>query len=207
MKWDIPSMAKNTGDVILRDRMQFDLPNNGHRTTLYGRIDLSSYCDPVNRTGLAVKEIFFQLRSPNGGTYTGAFDLIGDPLGGVDTDSLSTFKMFMTTRAYEEAKDVGIASPDVLCVYERFSVASNTIFDTGTPITSASLIAKDSWYGPKDLHPSGYTVVSDLLVGIASDNWLSEADKTIELDVVVIAEPVKVTTERMNEILSQAQDL
>ena len=36
-------MAKNSGDIILRDRMEFDLDANGNRTTVYGRIDLSSY--------------------------------------------------------------------------------------------------------------------------------------------------------------------
>jgi len=205
-------MAKNTGDVILRDRMQFDLAaTSGTRTTQYGRIDLSSYVDPVNRMGLAVKEVLFHLRSPNGGTITGELDPIGDPTGPTaDLDVVSTIKCYATTRAYEEAKDVGIASPDVLCVYVRQSVGGNTVYGGGpptAPITSASLIAQEHWYGPRDLHPSGYTVVSDLLIGVAADGWVSEEDQTVELDIVLIAEPVKVTTERMNEILSQAQDL
>ncbi|GAG91028.1 unnamed protein product, partial [marine sediment metagenome] len=55
-------MAKNRGDVILRDRMQFDLDAAGDRTTLYGRIDLSSYVNPVSRDGLAIKQVLFQLR-------------------------------------------------------------------------------------------------------------------------------------------------
>ena len=202
-------MAKNSGDVILRDRMQFDLnASTGNRTTLYGRIDLSAYVNPVERTGLAVKQMFFQLRSPDGGTLTGVFNPIAKAIGENDSaDAVSSIKLWLSTRAYENAVDVGIASPDVLCVYERSSIAGNTIYDTGTPTTSAALVLDDHWYGPEDLHPSGYTVVSDLLVGIAAEGWKSEEDKTIELDVVLIAEPIKVTTERMNEILSQAQDL
>jgi hypothetical protein len=202
-------MAKNSGDVILRDRMQFDLNVTGNRTTLYGRIDLSAYVNPVERQGLAVKQMFFQLRSPNAlDTYTGVFDPVANSIGtNFETDKVASLKMWLSTRAYEDAKDVGIASPDVLCVYERSSIAGNTVFDAGSAITSAALINEDHWYGPEDLHPSGYTVVSDLLVGIAAEAWLSEADTTIELDVVLIAEPIKVTTERMNEILSQAQDL
>ena len=201
-------MAKNTGDVILRDRMQFELDAAGNRTTQYGRIDLSSYVDPVNRMGLAVKEILFHLRSPNGGTITGAIDPIGYATGLDPTqDRLSTIKCYATTRAYEDAKDVGIASPDVLCVYELQSVAGNTVYADGVPITSAALIAQEHWHGPRDLHPSGYTVVSDLLIGVAAEQWNSEESTTIELDIVLIAEPVKVTTDRMNEILSQAQDL
>jgi hypothetical protein len=57
------------------------------------------------------------------------------------------------------------------------------------------------------LHPEGYTVVSDLLIGVAADNWVLQADVTLEVDIMLIAEPIKITTERMNEILSQAQDL
>jgi len=201
-------MAKNSGDVILRDRMQFDFDGSGDRTTLYGRIDLSAYVNPVERSGLAVKQMFFQLRSPNGGTNTGIFDPVGAIVSlGPEVSTLSSIKMWLSTRAYENAVDVGIASPDVLCVWERNSVAGNTVYDGATPSTSASILIRDHWYGPEDLHPSGYTVVSDLLVGIAAEKWASEFDKTIELDVVLIAEPVKVTTERMNEILSQAQDL
>lgn len=202
-------MAKNTGDVILRDRMQFDLETvAGTRTTQYGRIDLSSYVDPISRMGLAVKEVLFHLRSPNGGTITGELDPVGDPVGpDAENDAVSTIKVYATTRAYEEAKDVGIASPDVLCVYVRQSVGGNATFTGGVPSSSAAIIAKEHWYGPRDLHPSGYTVVSDLLIGVAADGWRSEGEQTIELDIVLVAEPVKVTTERMNEILSQAQDL
>jgi len=188
--------------------MQFDLDTAGNRTTLYGRIDLSAYVNPVERSGLAVKQMFFQLRAPNGGTLTGIFDPVAKAVG-LDPlqDAVSSLKIWLSTRAYENAVDVGIASPDVLCVYERSSIAGNTIFDAGVPISSAALVIHDEWYGPEDLHPSGYTVVSDLLVGIAAEGWESEESDTIELDVVLIAEPIKVTTERMNEILSQAQDL
>ena len=44
-------MAKNVGDVILRDRMEFDLDENGDRTTVYGRIDLSSYISVTQKKG------------------------------------------------------------------------------------------------------------------------------------------------------------
>jgi hypothetical protein len=72
-------MAKNAGDVILRDRMQFTLGAGGSRTTLYGRIDLSSYVDPVNRQGLAVKEVRFQMRDSEGTlTNTGIWAPIGN---------------------------------------------------------------------------------------------------------------------------------
>jgi len=202
-------MAKNTGDIILRDRMQFDLDLNGNRTTLYGRIDLSSYVNPVSRDGLAVKEVFFQLRDPSVGalTNTGTFKAVGFQTAN-NLAQNSAVKLYATTRAYENAAEVGIASPDVLCVFERTSCTLPASFDAVPAQDSGfSVVAKEMWYGPKDLHPSGYTVVSDLLIGCAADNWDSEEDTTIELDIVIIAEPIKISTERMNEILSQAQDL
>jgi hypothetical protein len=202
-------MAKNSGDLILRDRMQFDLDAGGERTTLYGRFDLSQFTDPVSRMGLAIKEVYFQFRNatspelPN----TGGFN----PIGAIGDSAIDTrtacLKVYATTRAYENASEVGIASPDVLCVYERYSSASPAYFNAGALESGQGLLTENLWYGPRDLHPEGYTVVSDLLVGIAADNWLQEATKTIELDVILVAEAVKITTERMNEILSQQQDL
>ena len=69
-------MAKTSGDLILRDRMQFDLTaTTGDRTTLYGRFDLSQFTDPVSRMGLAIKEVYFQFRNPLGAELanTGGF--------------------------------------------------------------------------------------------------------------------------------------
>lgn len=197
-------MAKNAGDVILRDRMQFELDSIGNRTTLYGRIDLSSYCNPVSREGLAIKEVRFQLREPNGAlANSGTLPPVADWIGGSGSvGTQSALKLYATTRAYENASEVGIASPDVLCVLDKFSVVGASPTDT-----APSILVWEDWYGPKDLHPEGYTVVSDLLIGVAADNWTLQADQTLEVDIMLIAEPIKITTERMNEILSQAQDL
>ena len=197
-------MAKNAGDVILRDRMQFELDAGGDRTTLYGRIDLSSYINPVKRAGLAVKEIRFMLREPAGAlSNTGTLPPVADFFSPAGTTGVqSCLKLYATTRAYENASEVGIASPDVLCVLEKFSVVG------ASPVGSApAILVWEDWYGPKDLHPEGYTVVSDLLIGVAADNWLLQAGDTLEVDIMLIAEPITITTERMNEILSQAQDL
>jgi hypothetical protein len=205
-------MAKTSGDLILRDRMQFDIDAGGERTTLYGRFDLSQFTDPVSRMGLAIKEVYFQFRNSGPGAAsglvnTGGFDPVAAPADSALETRTGCLKVYATTRAYENASEVGIASPDVLCVYERYSTASPAYFNAGALESGQAIITENLWYGPRDLHPAGYTVVSDLLVGIASDNWLTEGDQTIELDVVLVAEPVKVTTERMNEILSQQQDL
>ena len=199
-------MAKNAGDVILRDRMQFTLEAGGSRSTLYGRIDLSSYVDPVNRQGLAVKEVRFQMRDTGQTTLTntGIWAPVGNwtsPSG--TTGELAGLKLYATTRAYENASEVGIASPDVLCVYEIMQATGNS--PANEPV---SIWIRENWYGPKDLHPEGYTVVSDLLIGVAADGWDLDGDgETLEVDIMLIAEPVSISTARMNEILSQAQDL
>jgi len=198
-------MAKNAGDVILRDRMQFTLEAGGSRSTLYGRIDLSSYVDPVNRQGLAVKEVRFQMRDQQGTlTNTGIWAPVGNwtsPSGVVG--DLAGLKLYATTRAYENANEVGIASPDVLCVYEIMQATGNS--PANEPV---SIWIRENWYGPKDLHPEGYTVVSDLLIGVAADNWVEDGEgEILEVDIMLIAEPVSISTARMNEILSQAQDL
>ena len=54
-------MAKGTNDVILRDRLQFDVDASGTTQLVYGRIDLSDYVSIVENRGLAIKEIRFQL--------------------------------------------------------------------------------------------------------------------------------------------------
>ncbi len=200
-------MAKNSGDIILRDRMQFEFDGNGNRTTLYGRIDTSAYVDPVSRQGLAIKEIYFQLRQSPSTKYlnTGLFEPVavagGAPVAG--TFASAGLKLYATSRAYENAAEVGIASPDVLCVKTYNSHTAMNQDGTGTNQN----MNQWEWYGPRDLHPEGYTLVSDLLIGVAADEWESLSGGTLEIDILMIAEPIKVTTERMNEILSQAQDL
>tara|TARA_R110000751_G_scaffold75228_2_gene151692 strand:- start:111 stop:683 length:573 start_codon:yes stop_codon:yes gene_type:complete len=190
--------------------MQFTLDADGNQSTLYGRIDLSSYVNPISRDGLAIKEVFFQFRNSGSTSMpnTGGFKPIGfNTPSGETLAAFSCMKVYATTRAYENASDVGIASPDVLCVYERYAVALPAGFDAGALAGGSNAVTENLWYGPKDLHPDGYTVVSDLLIGLAADTWNSLDDDTIEIDVVLIAEPIKITTDRMNEILSQQQDL
>ncbi len=204
-------MTKNSGDIILRDRMEFDLDNNGDRTTVYGRIDLSSYISVSQKKGLAIKEIFFQVREQNSTLLdnTGIWDwMVADELSDVG-GHVGALKLYATTRAYENAADVGIASPDVICLREYISSTSPTDDGGGgsNATVGTSYAYSDRYYGPMYLHPTGYTVVSDLLIGVAADRWLANTDSTLEIDILIIAEEVKVTQERMNDMLSQAQDL
>lgn len=203
-------MAKGKDDIILRDRMQFNVTNAGV-STVYGRLDLSDYVNAIEKQGLNIKEVLIQPRFPVSGEDEGPFDLINtgiwSPIGVGDIDSIgnptvSALKVWATTRAYESAGDVGIASPDVLMVEEWIVTTQASGVDMGSNHTLQHVR-----YGPLDLHPEGYVVVSDLLIGIAADNLLLYDNTTIELDVMLIAEHVKVTAKELTNMLTQAQDL
>ncbi len=90
-------MAKASDDVILRDRMQFELDNAGDRTTLYGRIDLSNWVNPITRQGLAIKEVFFQLRNSAslGLSNTGIFNPVANWISASTSEGItSALKMY-----------------------------------------------------------------------------------------------------------------
>lgn len=201
-------MAKGSSDVILRDRLQFDIDSNGDTALVYGRIDLSDYVSIPENKGLAIKEIRFQLRTTDAGTdgvwpnNMGSEDLLA-----VGADLMSTVKLFATTTAYENIQDVGIASPNVLCVFEKQSeIRTNGL---GTANAVALWDTYEHMFGTPDLHPEGYDVVTDLLIGIGCEKLFASnlIDTTAEVDVMLIAEPKKITQKDLTQMLTQAQDL
>jgi len=195
-------MAKRSGDLILRDRLQFTLDGSGDLATVYGRMDFSAYTNGKN--GLAIKEVRFHLRDPTDGGNTGNFSINADTISASGSSAgFGAYKLYATTRAYENAADVGIASPDVVCVEEGQWIVSPAV----APTTGNWAVWDRSWYGPEDLHPEGFTCVSDLLIGIAFDTWDNRKNDTLELDVMIIADKITITTERMNALLTQQQDL
>lgn len=205
-------MAKRSSDVILRDRMQFTLDSAGDKTTVYGRINLDDYVNAVEGNGLNIKEVFIQPRLTTTGNQglanTGAFTpLAATPSVGASSSQIfSALKVYATTRAYENAIDVGIASPDVFHMEEWV----NAVYQNANSATAGrglSVQTEHSRYGPTDLHPDGYTVVSDILIGVAADNIDYLDDEVIELDVMIIGQPVNVTKSDLMEMLTQAQDL
>jgi len=197
-------MARGKNDLILRDRLQFTLDASGNLPIVYGRVDLSDYVSVVNNQGLSIKEMRVQVRDPNNVVNTGVFNqnLIGNNIvpGNV---GFATMKIIGATTAYENGQDTGIGSPNL------FFNAELTTF-AGTPTgmdTPSSITVEYVEYGTPDLHPEGYVVISDLLVGISASQALSYAEETLELDVMLIAEPVKVTKDELKEMLAQATDL
>jgi len=195
-------MAKGANDIILRDRLQFDIDANGDTALVYGRIDLSDYVSIVENKGLAIKEIRFQLRAPTLPNGQFPLNMVAAQPG---ADVEGAVKVFASVTAYELVSDIGIASPNVICVYER----QQTI--TGSPATGSGYMINHSedFFGTPDLHPEGYDVVTDLLIGIALNDCdgLAAAAITCELDVMLIAEPKKITQKDLTQMLTQAQDL
>lgn len=196
-------MAKSSRDVILRDRLQFDVNSQGNTNLVYGRIDLSDYVNIVKKDGLAIKEIRYQLRDPS--QTTGVFNQALLGLGAGPNDQEAYLKVFATTTAYENANDVGIGLPNVISILEFQST-----FDSVPAPTAGDLFYQENEvheFGTPDLHPDGYDVVTDLLIGVAGTTMERHADKTLEIDVMIIAEPKSITQKDLTQMLTQAQDL
>ena len=196
-------MAKGKNDLILRDRLQFTLDVDGDLATVYGRVDLSDYVSVVNNQGLSIKEMRIQIRDPSI-KDTGVFNmnLLGNNLAEGQV-KFANMKIIGSTTAYESLVDTGIGSPNVFFNAELTTFVSKP---TGSDTPASTQI---DYYelGTPDLHPEGYVVVSDVLVGIAANSAESFADETLELDIMLIAEPVKVTKDELKEMLAQATDL
>jgi len=203
-------MAKGSSDVILRDRLQFDINANGDTDLVYGRIDLSDYVSIPENKGLAIKEVRFMLRTRvenDDGVFPNV--LVTNNLGNItDNGAFASVKIFATTTAYENIVDVGIGSPNVLCVFEKQTTVMQTDGSTGAG-PGAVIDTYEHMFGTPDLHPEGFDVVTDLLIGIGLENCsnLALTETTAELDVMVIAEPKKITSKDLTQMLSQAQDL
>ena len=194
-------MAKGKNDLILRDRMQFtftgdDIP------TLYGRVDLSDYVSIPKSEGLKIKEIRFQVRNPDFAN-TGSFNQQLNT--GATNTEFSSLKMYTTTTAYETAVDVGIGSPNVINVVEHQTYFN--VIQEGATNVGGNMVLSYFEYGVPDLHPEGFPVVTDLLIGVAAENCERYNNDTLELDVMIIAEKVKLTKDDMEAMLTQATDL
>ena len=200
------NMAKGASDLILRDRLQFAPDASGNQTTVYGRFDLSEYVSTLERKGLAIKEVNLMLRDSNAGN-TGNFNhATGDINNGSDsTVKTSNLKVYATTRAYEDAADVGIASPDVLHI-ETFTTYMGPKEVANPTASSQYLYADHMVYPTENLHPAGFPVVTDLLFGIALDTWETVASKSLELDVMLVVQPITISAKQLTEMLVQGQD-
>lgn len=198
-------MAKKASDLIMRDRLQFTLDASGDLDVVYGRIDLSDYVNTVQKKGLAVKEVRFMVRDPSE-KITGSFNQLLATPGPATTNANNAFlKLFATTTAYENAQDVGLASPNVFATVEHQHYI--TLIQQAGNNVGGNQVIQYFEFGTPDLHPDGYTVVTDVLIGVSASACTRYADTTLEVDIMLIAEPITVTQKELNEMLVQAQDL
>jgi len=197
-------MAKGRQDLMLRDRMEFAFDGSGDIDTLYGRVDLSDYVSVLNSDGLAIKEVRWQLRDPQQ-KDTGMLNPILSTELANETNQFAGIKIWACTVAYQSAVDVGIGSPNVIALEERHSNIT-PIQDAGTNVGGSTSFGRE-WYGTLDLHPEGYTVVTDMLIGIAANECTRYSGQTLQLDIQIIAEPVSITKGRLEEMLAQGSDL
>jgi hypothetical protein len=197
-------MARKKDDLILRDRLQFDIDSNGDLDVVYGRVDMSDFVSTVGKKGMSIKEVRFMVRDPST-AKTGTFNQRLNNI--VSANASSYLKLFATTTAYESAVDVGLGSPNVFAIVEHQQYT--TVFEepVGPVVAGGNSEIVYFQYGTPDLHPDGYTVVTDILIGVAAENCTVHSDKTLEVDIMIIAEPVNVTQKELNEMLIQAQDL
>jgi hypothetical protein len=199
-------MAKGANDVILRDRLQFDVTGSGDTALVYGRVDMSDYVSIPEAKGMAIKEIRLQMRDPT--VTTGVFNEALLVLGGGANDQEAYLKLFTTTTAYELAKDVGIGSPNVISVLEFQSTFDSVLSGSGPQ--DGPLFYQENRvheFGTPDLHPEGYDIVTDLLIGVVATGMERHVSKTLEIDVMIIAEKKKITQKDLTQMLSQAQDV
>ena len=199
-------MAKGSSDIILRDRLQFDIDASGDTALVYGRVDFSDYVSIPENKGLAIKEIRFQLRTTTGTVGAWPLNMLANNIA---ADARADLKIFATTTAYENANDVGIASPNVISIMELQSTYATPNTTLPPADRQQNLVTRTTHYGTPDLHPEGYDVVTDLLIGIVLNDCNNAVltDTTAELDVMIICEPKKITQKDLTQMLTQAQDL
>ena len=78
----------------------------------------------------------------------------------------------------------------------------------GDPATGSFIWENQEHFrGVYGLHPEGYTVITDLLIGVATNDATTYNDETVEIDIMMIAEPKKVTKDDLERMLAQSTDL
>ena len=210
-------MPKGTKDIILRDRLQYTVGAGSENSLVYGRINLDDYVNIGDKKGLKLKQVNIQLRDPNNagtvdvdetgvwfpGPATAAFAV------DVSTVAGGAVKACVSTIAYSNMAEIGIASPGVYHIEEWAWLAYSTDQTSNPAAPSADHILQNQHriYNVDHLHPGGATIVSDLLIGIAADSQaLYQADDVLEVDVMLICEPVNITQKALTQLLTQAQD-
>jgi hypothetical protein len=216
--------------VSLTDRVKLEIPLTGDLTTAqYARFAMDAAIDVLNDEVFEVHEIILQPRYPSTteGPYnhTGAFVPLWGELDGVtgtpsvnfsDVSRYANLRLLTTTIAYQNIRELGIATPGVLTVDDHwtFSHTSSIRYLAGQdPETAAGMAygVDCEWghyrYTMLDTQP--IIVGSDILIGVSADNWadLNGEGKgqvlDLEVDVIVLGKARKGTKADLAELKEQ----
>lgn len=213
-------MARKT----VSDRLSLTLPNgSGDQATIYGRLDMSEFIDPVANRGVIIHDVQFQLRNPSGTknnlTNTGMFSLLENMEGEVaagwtDDDRNIAVKLVALNTAYQDLGECGLSTDGVYAIQEHYAFQSyHSIADVAAQLAggySSVVVEKRDWT-VSDIHGDGALLLSDLLIGVAMDNVTvgdsAAADINIEIDVVVHFTEKKVSQKEITQMITANLDV
>lgn len=213
-------MARKT----VSDRLSLSLPNgSGDQATIFGRLSMEPFIDPVANRGVIVHDIQFQLRNPNGTksglTNTGMFSLLEDMPGFIapswnDNDRNIGVKLVALNTAYQDLGECGISTDGVFAIQEHYAFQSyHSIADAAVQLAGgySSIVTETRDWTVEDLHGDGALLLSDLLIGVAFDNvQLGDSagvDIDIEIDVVVHFTEKKVSQKEITQMITANLDV
>jgi hypothetical protein len=213
-------MARKT----VSDRLSLSLPNGtGNQGTIYGRLDMSEFIDPVQNRGVIVHDIQFQLRNPNGTksglTNTGMFSLLENMPGSIgagwnDEDRNIGVKLVALNTAYQDLAECGLSTDGVYAIQEHYAFQSyHSLADAATAVSGgySSVVVEQRDWTVSDIHGDGALLLSDLLIGVAMDKVTlgdsAAIDIEIELDVIVHFTEKKVSQKEITQMITANLDV
>jgi hypothetical protein len=213
-------MARKT----VSDRLSLTLPNgSGDVGTIFGRLDMSEFIDPVSNRGVIIHDVQFQLRNPSGTksglTNTGMFSLWENMPGTIgagfsDNDRNIGVKLVALNTAYQDLAECGLSTDGVYCIQEHNAFQSwHSIADPASGVGAgySSVAYTERNWSVSDLHGDGALLLSDLLIGVAIDNLSlgdgAAADIDIEIDVVVHFTEKKVSQKEITQMITANLDV
>jgi hypothetical protein len=209
--------------VSLTDRVKLEIPLTGDLTTAqYARFAMDAAIDVLNDEVFEVHEIILQPRYPSTTegpfNHTGAFVPVWGNLDGAtgaaqvnftDVSRYANLRLLTTTIAYQNIRELGIATPGVLTVDDHwtFSHTSSIRYLAGQdPETAAGMAyGVDCEWG----HTQPIIVGSDILIGVSADNWADLNGESapsvldLEVDVIVLGKARKGTKADLAELKEQ----
>lgn len=213
--------------TTLSDRVKLEIPTDGDLDTAqYARFTLDGVLDTLKDEVMEVHEILLQPRYPSNAdgpfNQTGAFVPLWDDADGTnslspnfsDSTRYSALRMVTTTIAYQNIREMGVATPGVLSVEDHWTYTHvSSLRDSETPpaISGAAygLSCEHGHFRYSVLDTQPMLIASDILIGVSADNWFagngegSGQPLDLEIDVVIIGKVRKGTKGDLTELKEQ----